>query len=318
MRVLPILSIIMPLYNVEAYLATSVNSVLAQDFTAFELILADDGSTDASSSLCTRLAATDPRIRLLHLPHSGTSAARNAGIDAAQGEFIGFVDADDWIEPDMFSLLYENSLTHDAQISACAFIKITNDAALQFCTGTAASLIYTPAEALERTFRLGHMRYSACNKLFRRRLFDDIRYPENLHFEDKATTYKLIHRAQRIVWCPSPKYHYYMRPGSVMHEGFSKTSLDLLTVNEELLLFLKTRYPALVTLAEGSYAAECMKLVMAMKAGGHRNDAVFDHCMDRIRQSFLPACRYPVTDAVTRLRMLAACAYPDFFRCHER
>ncbi len=317
MRTRPSVSIIMAVYNVESYLNRSVASVLAQTLRDFELILVDDGSTDSSAAICEELAVQDPRIQLIRRPHGGTSCARNAGIDAAQGDFIGFVDADDWIEPDMLALLYKNSLAYDSQISACAFIKISDNDTLQFRSGTAHAVVYTPAEALKHTFRLRHMRYSACNKLFHRSLFNRVRYPEKLRYEDKATTYRLIHLAERIVWCPAPKYHYYMRPGSAMHEGYNERSLDLLAVNEELLLFFKTHYPALVSLAEGSYAAECMKLVMAMKAGGHCNDAVFGHCMDRIRQSILPVFRYPVTDALTRLRMLAACVYPPAFRCHD-
>lgn len=314
----PTLSIIMAVYNVEDYLERSVSSVLGQTFRDFELILVDDGSTDSSAEVCERLARFDNRIQVLKISHSGTSCARNAGIDAAEGDFIGFVDADDWIEPDMMALLHKNSLAYDCQIAICAFIKISNSDALQFTSVTAPSVVYTPAETLKRTFQLGHMRYSACNKLFRRTLFDEVRYPENLCYEDKATTYKLIHRAERIVWCPSPKYHYYMRPGSAMHRGFNAHTADVLPVNEELLCFIKRHYPALEAIAEGSYAAECMKLVMAMKVGQIHDAAVFDHCMARIRKSILPALRYPVADDRTRLQMLAACIHPEAFRYHKR
>lgn len=318
MRTHPLVSIIMAVYNVESYLNRSVASVLAQTFRDFELLLVDDGSTDSSASVCEGLAACDYRIQILSQPHSGTSCARNTGIEAAKGDFIGFVDADDWIEPDMLALLYKNSLAYDSQISACAFIKISNEDAMQFCSDTTSPVVYTPAKALEHTFKLSHMRYSACNKLFHRSLFNRVRYPKELRYEDKATTYKLIHLSEHIVWCPSPKYHYFMRPGSTMHEGFNEHTLDLLTVNEELLRFIKTDYPTLEAIAEGSYAGECMKLVMAMKSGHHQDDAVFEHCMARIRKSILSAFRFPVADANTRIRMLAACIHSEAFRYHER
>ena len=310
MGALPVISIIMPLYNVAAYLEAAVNSVLGQHFTDFELILVDDGSKDASASLCARLAAADSRIRILQLAHNGTSRARNAGIDMARGEFIGFVDADDWIEPDMFTLLYENSLSHDSDISACGFLKIADRSCLMFTSDNAPIAVLAPAEALKSTFMQGHMRYSACNKLFRRKLFDSVRYPEHRQLEDKGTTYRLIHQANRVAWCPAPKYHYFMRPDSTMHAPFSKSSLDIFPVNEELLGFLKAQYPNLVLIAGASYAVECFRLLEKMRAAGYDDADVFAECVGIIRRYQGAVWRYPVTDARTKCRMQMLCCFP--------
>lgn len=258
------ISIIIPIYNIETYLHSSIQSVLAQSFTDFELILTDDGSTDSSGTICDEYAATDSRVRVIHKTHGGPSTARNAGIETALGEYIGFVDGDDWIEPDMYELLYKNSVTYDADLSACGFIKISEYNSIRFTSVNALPECYDSEEALRAMFRKSNMRYSACNKLFRRKLFDTIRYPEGIMMEDKSTTYKLIHLSNRIVWCPSPKYHYFMRSDSIMHTQFSKNQSGIYAVNKELLTFIEAHYPSLICTARASYAAECAKTLAYM------------------------------------------------------
>ncbi len=314
MNMPPILSVIIPVYNVEAYLGSCIQSILNQTFSAFELILVDDGSSDASGPLCDALAATDARIRVIHKGHGGTSSARNAGIACALGEYIGFVDGDDWIEPDMYRVLYSNSVTYDADLSACGFVKIYNYDGIRFHSPETVPLCYTPAEALRVMFRKDHMRYSACNKLFRRQLFDTVRYPEGQIMEDKGTTYKLICKSNRVVWCASPKYHYFMRHDSIMHDTPSERYRDLFTVNEALLGFIKPNYPALTGLAGASYATECLNLLLKMKKSRSYNRAVFEKCMTVIRQNRMNCLTAKDTDFGTRLLLLLAPLFPWAFK----
>lgn len=256
----PTLSIIIPVYNIAPYLTTAVHSVLDQTFTDYEILLVNDGSTDGSGSLCESLAWEDSRIRVVHQEHLGTSAARNAGIEASRGAFIGFVDGDDWIEPDMYAILYENSVTYDAELSACGFIKITDPQALAFTSKKTIPQSYTPEEAIEALFKSNHMRYSACNKLFHRTLFEGIRFPQGRLMEDKATIYHLIHRCQQIVWCPAPMYHYFMRPDSAMHSKTVQQQQDLILANSELLAFVRHHYPSLLHIAEKCCQDELKRL----------------------------------------------------------
>lgn len=309
-----IISIIIPVYNVETYLGSCIRSVLAQTFSNFELILVDDGSTDGSGIICDEYAATDSRIRVIHQVNRGVSSARNAGIETALGEYIGFVDGDDWIEPDMYALLHRNSVTYGAELSACGFIKIKDYSAIMFQTKVTPPQCYTPEEAICAMFRQNHMRYSACNKLFRRSLFDAVRYPEGRTMEDKGTTYQLIHRSTRIVWCASPKYHYFMRPGSIMHSEFNERMIDLFIINDELLEFIETHYAGLKAIAESSYAAECVKLLLCMKKSHYYDADTFEKCIACIRKNMIRSVIAPSAGSGNTLLVLFAALHPDGFR----
>ncbi|GMO37902.1 MAG: hypothetical protein Ta2B_17610 [Termitinemataceae bacterium] len=116
---MPVISVIIPVYNVEHYLRRCLDSVLAQTFTDFECILIDDGSPDKSPAICDEYAKKDSRFVVIHQANAGVSAARNAGLDIAQGEWITFVDSDDWIEPDMLRVLYQNAVKHQSDVSVC-------------------------------------------------------------------------------------------------------------------------------------------------------------------------------------------------------
>lgn len=310
MKIQPVISIIIPVYNVAPYLGSCVESVLAQTFSAFELILVNDGSTDDSGSLCEAFAARDGRVRVFHIAHSGPSAARNTGLNAATGDYIGFVDADDWIEPDMYALLYKNSVSYGADLSACGFIKVYDYAHISFYSTPAASRCYTPESALREMFHKNHMRYSACNKLFRRSLFESIRYPEGTFMEDKATTYKLIHSSNRVAWCASPKYHYFMRPGSITHADFTEQELDVFAVNDELLVFIRDNYPRLTKLVRASYAAECLKLLRHMKQSGYTNAAVFEKSITCLRQNGICTLTAENRSLATAIPVLLGAAFP--------
>lgn len=310
----PVISIIIPVYDVAPYLGPCIESVLDQTFRDFELILVDDGSQDGSGTLCDQYAARDPRVRVIHKSHGGVSSARNAGVDKAQGDYLGFVDGDDWIEPDMYALLYNNSVAYDADLSACGFVKIDDYDAIRFHSPYAAPECYTPEEALGSMFLKDGMRYSACNKLFRRKLFDTVRYPEWRLLEDKGTTYKLIDLSVRIVWCSSPKYHYFMRPGSIMHSASHGQDLDLFAVNDELLRFIETKYPLLTQTARVSYASECLRLLLRMKNHHHFNPEVFGKCMACIRQNRASAMTAASLSLDDKLMFLMALACPTAFR----
>lgn len=274
----PILSIIVPVYNVVPYLSVCVASILNQRYRHFEVLLVDDGSTDGSDQLCETLAQQDNRIRVFHKANEGQASARNMGLAKARGSLIGFVDADDWIETDFYACLIDQMEQTDADLSACCFEKISDRERLCYESVWAPSQVLTPEEALRLMFEKTGMRYSPCDKLYKRSLFDGIRYPEGCMYEDKATTYRLIHRCKRIAYSPSAKYHYYVRPDSVMRRPLTESNLDIFEVNEMLIAFLKTHYPALVTIAEASYAEECALLLTRMRSENYMAPEAEKYC----------------------------------------
>lgn len=307
---LPLISIIVPVYNADAYLDEAVRSVLSQTHRSLELILIDDGSTDSSGALCDRWSLKESRVRTLHQNNRGTAAARNTGIDHASGEYLGFIDADDWIEQDMIALLLANSVAYDADISACGFLKTPLRIHEAKGPDFAPSTVYTPAEALRSVFRPDQMRYSACNKLFRRRLFEELRFPEGSVLEDKALICRLIHKSGRVAWCPLTKYHYFQRPGSIMHEDPLKWSMDLFQVNENLMDFIAEQYPKFLPVVQASYAMECYRLLQRIEGSGTEAVALRRRCISILRKYWIPAATVPDADWHARFNMLIHAALP--------
>ena len=181
----PLLSIIVPVYKVENYLQKCIDSILAQTFTDFELILVEDGSPDGCPALCDAAAAKDARIRVLHQKNGGLSAARNAGLDVARGEWIGFVDSDDYIAPEMYETLYKAVQNTGADLALCDYAAVDEAGipCLPPYTGL-AQRIFTGRELLKRATNT--MAQPAWNKLYRRAIFAQLRYPEGKLNEDIA------------------------------------------------------------------------------------------------------------------------------------
>ncbi|MDO5544819.1 MAG: glycosyltransferase [Eubacteriales bacterium] len=212
----PLISVIVPVYNVSAWLPRCVDSILAQTYKNLEILLVDDGSTDDSGRICEEYAKKDTRIRVLHKKNGGLSSARNAGLDVAAGQYIGFVDSDDWIEPEMYAVMLALMEQYDAQIvcaGRCDVDEATGDKTLGLCPEREEQ---TDGETLTgRIFLWDHCDSSACDKLYRRELFEGIRYPEGKTSEDIPVTYRLALKAQRAILCEKPFYNYFHRSGSI-------------------------------------------------------------------------------------------------------
>lgn len=224
----PKLSIIVPIYNVEKYINKCIDSILAQTFTDFELILVDDGTLDNCGKICDEYAKADSRIKVIHKKNGGLSSARNAGIDIAQGEYIGFVDSDDLIKDDMYDLLYKAILKYNADISICNFIKFDEDSQFIFKKEMDEGMeVWTNIEALEKlnTDNDGKI-VVAWNKLYKKELWNDIRFPKGKIHEDAFTMHKILFAANKVVNTNKYLYGYLQRNSSIIGSGFSLNSLD--------------------------------------------------------------------------------------------
>lgn len=212
----PLLSVIIPVYNVEQYLSRCVDSILAQTYQKLEVILVDDGAQDASGHICDEYAAKDSRVRVIHKKNGGLSSARNAGIDAAKGEYLAFVDSDDWIEPDAYEHMLSLMENYDAKL-VCAGRYDVNGATGEKTVGLcpAKEERITAEEMAGRIFLWDGCDSSACDKLYHRSLFAVFRYPEGKVCEDVPTTYRIVLQAEHVVMCNKPIYNYYHRPNSI-------------------------------------------------------------------------------------------------------
>ena len=212
----PLISVIVPVYNVAAWLPRCVDSVLAQTYQNLEILLIDDGSTDASGEICDAYAEKDPRIRVIHKKNGGLSSARNAGLDVSNGQYLGFVDSDDWIEPEMYAEMLALMVRNEAQLVCAGRYDVageTGEKTTGLCPKRQASV--TGEELAGMIFLWDHCDSSACDKLYRRELFDGIRYPEGKTCEDVPVTYRLALKAHRAVLCDKPLYNYFHRSGSI-------------------------------------------------------------------------------------------------------
>lgn len=213
MEVLPLISIIIPVYNVKEYLEKCLYSVCGQTYKNLEIIVVDDGSTDGSGEMCDMFAETDSRIKVIHQVNKGQSCARNEGLTIARGEYIGFVDSDDWIDSDMYEFLYHLLVDNDADISVCAhYIETTTQTKVRYSSGAFTS--FSSDEAIRALIVDKRMRNYMCDKLFKREALAGIQFPEKQIFEDMAICYRIFYKVQRIVMQDCPKYHYLQREGS--------------------------------------------------------------------------------------------------------
>lgn len=243
MELTGLISIIIPIYNVEKYLAECLESVLCQSYRNLEIICIDDGSTDRSGQICDDYAAKDARVIVVHQPNRGAGAARNAGLARATGDYIGFVDSDDYIAPEMYEKLLDALSQIKSSISACNTIEVFTDR-MAGCKNDGQRYRYTGTELLRKTAE--HWKYYIMvNKLFRRELVQGIAFPEGNVIDDGFYTYQIIAKAATVVWINEGLYYYRQRKSSVMNlaDYEDRRQRDALALQRAKLDFVKTRYP---------------------------------------------------------------------------
>lgn len=214
---MPKISIIVPVHNTEKFLRKCVASLTAQTYSDIEIILIENASTDNSLALCHTLAKEDSRIKVRHLDIGDPSRARNEGINAASGEYIGFIDSDDTIEPEMYEEMMKLVTAENLDIVFCDFVKRYDYRSDRYVFNNSGKVtVGTAKEILKLNFK-DQIPQSQCTLLCHRNLFDDIRFPEDRYYEDTATTWKLLLRANKAGHIARPFYHYYRHSGSIAH-----------------------------------------------------------------------------------------------------
>lgn len=249
------ITVIVPIYNVEKYLRRCAKSIIGQTHKNLEIIFVDDGSPDNCGIICDELALEDSRIKVIHKLNGGLSDARNAGIDIATGDYIGFVDSDDFIHPDMFKDLCERLEKNQADIAQCSFQRV-NDDEYKNPGDNVNEKILTNLETLNLLFTPYRVDFVvAWDKLYRRELFNTIRYPKSKIHEDEFTSYKLFYEAKKIVAIEKKYYYYYQSPNSIMRSTINEKKLHYAEAMEERIKFFEEkRMPVFYTLSLKNYA----------------------------------------------------------------
>ena len=236
------LSIVVPVYKVERFLDKCIESVLAQTFTDFELILVDDGSPDNCGKMCDEWAAKDERIRVIHKKNGGLSDARNAGIEAAKGDYIGLVDSDDYIKPDMFEVLVGNLEKYQADISMCGYADVYVN---RIRKDNLDRKVYEwdQEEAIYQILLGKLLSVHAVTKLYKRRLFDNVRYPVGKVSEDAYIIMDILKQINKAVFTPYSAYYYVHRGESINTSKFREVDLTRIEAHEKNYRFIKENYP---------------------------------------------------------------------------
>ena len=215
------LSIITPVYNVEEFLPTCLDSILSQNFEDYELIMINDGSTDTSYEIMLDYAKRYPKIiRNLSVDNGGQGRARNFALDIATGDYVGFVDSDDWITPDLFNELYEAASSQNADIAVCDYYRVED-----------GQNIYEKSRLQNRPLACAG---AVWNKIFRRSLIGDIRFPEGRWYEDFSFSAKLLMRSEKTVYVEEPLYCYRSGHTSTMRNRNSAKNLDMLYIMDDI------------------------------------------------------------------------------------
>lgn len=238
------ISVIIPVYDVEPYLEKCINSVLNQTYQNLEIILVDDGSPDLCGNICDTYAKKDNRIKVIHKENSGLSDARNRGLDIATGDYIGFVDSDDYITENMFKTLYELLKTYQADISTVSFYEIFNGKVIGVRDSKKLEVM-NKKEALKELYRDDKIQSYCWNKLFKRELFEGVRFPSGKNFEDIPTTLLLFEKSNVVVRLEKPEYYYMRRNDSIVGKRNFKTYNDYIDVIFNKYFYMFDKYPEL-------------------------------------------------------------------------
>ncbi|MBG9366828.1 SP_1767 family glycosyltransferase [Streptococcus sp. NLN64] len=240
-----LISIIIPVYNVSSYLRRCMDSILKQTYRHFEVILVNDGSTDGSALICQDYVTQDSRVRLIHQENQGPSAARNRGLQVAQGEYVTFIDSDDFVEDTYLELLYRSLVKNDSEISICNFTSF-NEERQAFLFSITSEMYFEEAYTVQEWLRKEssgannlHLVFTfSPMKLFKRSLWDGLQYPVGRLREDDATIYKVYLKAQRISFINQPLYYYSQSPAGLSRNGMQEDITSMISIAEERLALL--------------------------------------------------------------------------------
>jgi len=256
-----LISVIVPVYKVEAYLDKCVQSIVDQTYRNLEIILVDDGSPDNCGAMCDAWAEKDSRIKVIHKENGGLSDARNAGMAAATGDYIGFVDSDDWIESQMYERLHEAMVTTDSDIAACGARRIwTNGKPTQELRSVNRYCVLEQKAAMEALITSNGLVQTVWNKLYRRHVAESTLFPTGLIHEDEFWTWQVFARIKRIVTIKESYYNYLQRGNSIMGVGFTEKSLLVVQAKTERQNYIEEWMPTLSDTSRTDLAYTCMHL----------------------------------------------------------
>lgn len=260
-----LVSIIVPVYNVEKYLSNCIDSLLKQSFKDFEVILIDDGSKDRSGKICDKYALKDSRIVVVHKENEGQSVARNLGISLSRGQYLVFVDSDDFVLPHFLDILYTECKKNDADMVTCGYERCSDDKTLLMINDSTSykseCFSFNKMDIYMKTKKILN---TVWGKMYKKTLFKDFVFPIRKYCEDVYSTYTLVHQCNRIVCTDYKGYIYRQNPSSVMYEKYSPQRKDIFFLHNEKRKFIEKNYPHLAKYAHIAVIYACNQVLFSM------------------------------------------------------
>lgn len=285
---MPEVSIIIPVFNSENYIERCIKSVLCQTFKDIEIIIVNDGSTDKSLSICKKLAENDNKILIINQKNSGVSIARNKGLDCAEGKYISFIDSDDFVANDMIEFLVDNIKKYDSDIATCGICDCyaQSDGTIEKKYGKNKNQrgIIDCREAMQEIFINGKVSLFAYDKLYRREIFDNLRFPEGKIYEDAAIMPMVIQKVKKIYYDFTPKYFYVKHKNSITSSKFKCQDMDIIKVSKKNFEFIKTRHPYAMKQAEFRFFWSHLALIDKM-IWSHSDSESLEHILQFVKKN---------------------------------
>ncbi len=321
----PLISIIVPVYSVEEYLERCVRSLMAQTYENLEIILVDDGSPDNCGALCDGFAKEDSRLVVIHKENGGLSSARNAGVDIARGEYLGFVDSDDWMEPDAYEALVKLALQEQVKLVCGGRYDVrakTGEKKPGLCPPKTEVI---SGEALvRRIFLWDNVDSAAWDKLYHRSLFETIRYPVGRIVEDVPTTYRIALLAGRVGMLSKPIYNYYHRPGSITNAAVSEKVFHFPGHTAMVYDHIRANYPSLKRPAQYLRVRSLGHTLLVLSNAGEQGRGLYEAQYTRLRADlrahllFLLTSPLPKNQERLTWLLLAADCYTPLRKVYHR
>lgn len=272
----PLISIIVPIYKVEKYLKRCVDSILDQAYENIEIILVDDGSPDQCGIICDTYQKNDKRVKVIHKENGGLSDARNAAIPLTKGEYICFIDSDDWVSPYYIEHLYEAVSTCQADLGISWFENVFENKGMQ--TKPIKKLTQyeclTAEECLRKMLYQDGVEVCAWGKLYKAELFANLRYPVGKLYEDIPVTYETIKRSKKIAVIGNVDYYYFQRKDSIQNVTFNNRKLDGVEHCRSMMNAVSVDFPDLKNAAECRYFSTVCNIIFQIKDREHENERI--------------------------------------------
>ena len=310
------ISVLVPVYNVENYLRRCLDSILAQTCRDFEIVLVDDGSTDQSGAICDAYAGEHTCIRVIHQENAGLAQVRNVSLAAARGDYITFVDSDDAIDPRLLETLLQDLTQTGSDIAVCSWSEVHDDGIPREITWDQKDKgmqVWTREQAVTALLYQKGIDNNSWGKLYTRSVLQDVVFPAGRNYEDLAVTYQIFLKADRVCYRPEALYLYTCNAGGISQSAFTPRRMDLIDMADGMYADVARRFPRYLSAARSRLLRAYIHVYLQIPAC-----AAYQPFLDRVSAGIRRNCRAVAADPQakrgTRMAALLACVHPGLLR----